>query len=181
MITTCSDCKKVIGVYEKTYTRSNSYGANQILCETCFKESAGEYYFERKILAKAGCLIPIFGFIFAIIAFVFWGWKASLFVVVGTIAITVISSMLLGRFIDKMWLKKGIDTKNLNWCKTCTYFRKIKDWEFKNHYSKEMLGEDKIPCKIFLKTNDVWLRFFNTPEMEKTLYPKNYCSHWARR
>jgi hypothetical protein len=181
MIKTCADCKKVIGVYEKTFTRTDTYGSTQYLCESCFNESAGEYYFERQFLAKVGCLTPILGFIVAIIGFVFWGWKICLLVIAITIGITFLSSTVLQKLIDKMWLKKGIDTKNLQWCKTCKYFRKIKDWEFKNHYSKEMLSEDKIPCQIFTKTKDVWLKFFNTPEMEKTLYPKNYCPQWVRR
>jgi len=177
----CAECNKILDQNEHKYSRTDGYGASQILCEKCFKESAGEYFFERQALAKLGCSTPLWGFIIAIIAYVFWGWKACLVVVGITILLTVYFSTLLQHFVNKMWAKKGMDPKNLKWCKTCKNYRKRKDWEFKLHYSKELLSEDKIPCRIFLQTKEVWERYFATPEGEKTLYPKNYCTLWVKR
>lgn len=177
----CADCNKILDENDKKYSRATQYGASQILCEKCFNASAGEYYFERQSLAKLGCSTPFWGIIAAIIAYVFWGWKICLLVVGITIALTVFFMTSLEYFINQMWLRKGIDVKNLRWCKTCKYFKKIKDWESKFHYSNEILEDNKIPCKILSQTKNIWERYFKTPQMQKTLYPKDYCDQWLKR
>jgi len=70
--------------------------------------------------------------------------------------------------------------EEVKWCKTCKYFKKIKDYEEKLFLSEEMINDFEIPCKILNKTKRLWINYFWTRKRERTLYPKN-CQKWVKK
>jgi len=176
----CDDCGKEIFLGDKTYRRTSQYGVEQVICEKCFKKSAGEFYFERHLLARVGCLTPILGIILIIVFLSLKMWIASLVVLVLTILITTISSIVLEKFIHKMHLARGIDTKNIKWCKTCKFFKKSKEWEAHLEFLDKIPSLEKLPCLIPEKTKSFWEEYFKLDHGARTLYPKE-CVLWERR
>jgi hypothetical protein len=83
------------------------------------------------------------------------------------------------------WQKKRekiieLDPKKFTWCKTCKNFRKVKRWSLTFSEPKELLDTSKVPCKIYIQTQEVWEKYFNLPLSDRRLYPHN-CSHWVKK
>lgn len=70
--------------------------------------------------------------------------------------------------------------EEIKWCKTCKYFKKIKDYEEKLFLSEEMINDSEIPCKILSETRGVWIDYFQTEKGKRILYPKN-CQKWVKK
>jgi len=70
--------------------------------------------------------------------------------------------------------------KEIQWCKTCKYFKTVEEYEDELWLSEKMVLDSNIPCKKFDNTQDVWIEYFNLPAGKRTLYPKR-CPKWAKR
>ena len=116
----CDDCGNDIPEEVKWFTRKSRHGGNvDMLCEDCFKKSAGEYYFVRDALSKIGCFTPIIGGILTVILFINKQWQNALIVIGLTTIITVISMVSLEKYVRKatqasMAERKNFDTKPKN-------------------------------------------------------------------
>ena len=93
------------------------------------------------------------------------------------------------KFIEHIRLKyeqklgTNIDVKKIQWCKTCKHFRKTRNWDritdpLRQH--GELVDDTEIPCKIVEETKSVWVNYFDTNKMERTLYP-NGCQIWTKK
>jgi len=73
-----------------------------------------------------------------------------------------------------------IKPEEIKWCKTCKYFKKIKDYEEKLFLSEKMINDSEIPCGISAETRELWRDYFQTEKGRRTLYPKN-CQKWVKK
>lgn len=65
---------------------------------------------------------------------------------------------------------------HINWCRTCKHFRRIKEYENNVNglwQSKFMPSNDKLPCDIFLETENTWKQYFGLEPSERSLFPKD--------
>ncbi len=135
----------------------------------------------RKTCVKFFLLsIPLF--LFSLISFLFLNWKISLTGVVVSIGIAILAETIKNQSLKREAKRKGtyVDTKKIEWCKTCKHHKKVKDYEDDLWQLDEISDTDKIPCKIYQETQSVWTAYFNKPKRERTLYPKN-CSKWTKK
>lgn len=135
----------------------------------------------RKICGKF-FLLSILLFLFSLISFLFLDWKISLTGIVASISIAVISERIQNRSLEREAKREGtyVDVKKIKWCKTCKYYKKVKGYEDHLWQQDEISSANKIPCKIYDETKDVWTAYFNKPIEERTLYPNN-CPKWVKR
>ncbi len=112
----------------------------------------------------------------------FLNWKISLSGVVLSIVIAILSESIRKSTITRREKREGayVDTKKIEWCRTCKYLKKVKGYEDDLWQSDQISDNDKIPCKIYPETKDVWTDYFNKPKEERTLYPKN-CPKWSKK
>lgn len=151
-------------------------------CEQC-KLSFTVFHKERSLFAKLGCIwIPIFILISIIVTF--YNFKLGLFLLVAGAILEFIVFKLQEYFVKKKDIAYGtyVDPKKIQWCKTCMYFRKIKNYDntINGIWRCEQLPEKNlIPCKIIEDDLDIWRDFFSLDKDKKTLYPKN-CPKWKK-
>ena len=78
----------------------------------------------------------------------------------------------------------GEDPIDIQWCRNCKHHRKIAEYEdIPNglYSAKSMPSQEMLPCKIVLKTLDVWKTFYAMdPKVDRTLFP-NGCSLFERQ
>jgi hypothetical protein len=135
----------------------------------------------RKTCVKFFLLsIPLF--LFSLISFLFLNWKISLTGVVLSIGIAILSETIKNQSLKREAKRKGtyVDTKKIEWCRTCKHLKKVKDYEDDLWQLDKISDTDKIPCQIYQETKDVWSAYFHKPKGERTLYPKN-CPKWSKK
>jgi len=73
-----------------------------------------------------------------------------------------------------------VDTKKIQWCRTCKHHIKIDGYEFESGKSNAYNELDKIPCRISNKTKETWDNYFNVTPMDRKLYPDD-CLLWEKK
>lgn len=73
-----------------------------------------------------------------------------------------------------------IDTDKLMYCKTCKYYREIKEYEDHLWSSSTMIAENYLPCNIPKRTRSLWQKHFAIPFIKRTWFPKN-CRKWEKK
>lgn len=135
----------------------------------------------RKICVKS-FLLSILLFLFSLISFLFLDWEISLTCVAVSIGIAILSEIIKNKSLKREAKRKGtyVDTKKIEWCRTCKHHKKVKDYE-DNLWQLDKINDIyKIPCKIYQETKNVWTAHFNKPKEERTLYPKD-CPKWTKK
>jgi hypothetical protein len=124
-----------------------------------------------------------------IISFIFIKWEYALIVSGLFIAYTVYFYFRWQYFLKRRNKKKKekekqegtyIDVSKIKWCLTCVHFKKVRKYEDELHLSLEMLPNNKIPCKIYNKTKELWEEYFNGNLDDRYLYPKT-CERWEKK
>ena len=81
-------------------------------------------------------------------------------------------------------LDKGEDPKDIHWCCNCKHYRKVAEYEdiWKGLWREQSApSREKIPCKIVLKTFEVWNAYYDkTDPKDRTLFPKG-CSFFEKQ
>ncbi len=131
----------------------------------------------RKVCVKF-FMFSILLFLVSLLAFIFIDWRVGLTGVLASISIGFISEK-----IKMNTLKSAddyVDPKQIIWCKTCKYYRKIKGYE-DDLWQQENLPSDsaKIPCEKYSETQELWSNYFSMPTAERALYPKE-CPSWKK-
>jgi len=78
--------------------------------------------------------------------------------------------------IDKKQDEEYNRLKNLQWCKTCLYYKKnraYKDSLTGTWLNKTLPQIEKLPCSIAAQAIETWQKYYETPVKERTLYPNN--------
>jgi len=137
------------------------------------------YEFERNIFSKIGCF-SILIIVFFLILFVIN--KSTIFIYILLLSIFVCTVSFLGveYFVRKRDKNFGFDPSKYKWCKTCKYFKKVKNWDYKFSQSKEIVDSILIPCKIEDLTQEVWNKYFTMSPEERKLYP-DFCDNWLKK
>jgi len=127
-------------------------------------------------------LLSILLLIISIISFSFLNWKVSISGVVLSICIAILSERVKMQSLKRESKREGsiADTSKIEWCRTCNHLKKVKGYQDKLWQLDNIDDTDKVPCKIYLETKDVWTDYFNKPKRERTLYPKN-CPKWTKK
>ena len=103
-----------------------------------------------------------------------------LYILLITIAIGLISFCGVEYFVKKRYKNFGFDPTKYKWCRTCKYFKKVKNWDFEFSQSEEKVDSSFIPCKNYDLTHEVWNRFFNMSPGDRKLYP-DFCEKWVKK
>lgn len=178
MENTCFYCQEETIVEE--FKNPNTYETHPT-CEKC-KAELSTYNRELKFFVKLiwpGIPLLIF---FSIISFIFVDWQTGVLFIAIAIFAGMVSYFGLEYFRTKKEKKLGtyVDVKNIQWCKTCKYYKKVKSYKNELWQSQEIVGDSEIPCKILNDTKAVWAEFFNMESGQRTLYPKN-CERWTKK
>lgn len=152
-------------------------------CAQCIKEFTS-FAKERSLFTKLGCIwFPALILISGIM--LFFNFRIGLLCLAVGVILEIVVIRLQGYFVKKSNIECGtyVDPKKIQWCKTCKYFKKVKNFDDLVRglwREKAMPNQENIPCKIFEKTKEIWKGYFDLEENKRATYPRN-CTFWEKR
>lgn len=176
----CSYCNQKIDVKDFRHPVTLQIKPTCLQCKNNLL-SIPTYEKERQFLAKLGCLTPLL-FILSILFMIFFNFNLGLWGIIISVITGIISFASLEFFIKKRNKNFGfgIEPKKLICCETCKNFKNVKDWIYISSLVKDLQEATEIPCKIFHKTQDVWIEYYNLSPDDRLIYPKN-CPFWVKK
>lgn len=111
------------------------------------------------------------------------GYLGALFVMPLVSLLMVPVTLLFAWPLDLLFpLKGAVNAKKIEWCRTCKYYRKVREYEdVMTGLWREtsMPRSDKLPCTIALETVHVWEAYYDAELGSRTLFPRD-CPHYER-